>query len=228
MRSDGTKFNDGGMINREYGIQNATDRYYVADFNGDGKDDIITSTTRIVNNGNLSWYFMRSTGSTYADGGMINREYGVQNTTDKYYVSDFNGDGKDDILTTTTRIHNNGVLSWYLMRSDGTRFNDGGQINNAYGVDADKYYIGDVTGDGKDDVLTSTTRVNNNGTLTWYIIRSTGTGLADAGIWNHNLGTSSDRYYVLNIGGNGNADIVRAKTLGNNVLEWHGYITQNW
>jgi hypothetical protein len=114
------------------------------------------------------------------------------------------------------------------MRSDGGKFNDGGQINNAYGVDADNYYIGDVTGDGKEDVLTSTTRINNNGTLTWYIIGSTGTGLSDRGVWNHKLGTSSDRYYIQNEAGNKNVDIVRAVPLGNNVLEWHVYVTQNW
>ncbi|MHB8968953.1 MAG: Ig-like domain-containing protein [Pirellulaceae bacterium] len=218
IRSTGTGFISEVQLNSSYGIN--SDKYYVSDFNGDAKDDILISTTRVNVNGivgdnDLAWYLMRSNGSTFLDGGRINGSYGLD--VDKYYVSDFNGDGKDDMLISTTRINYNGLpdndLAWYLMRSNGSTFLDGGRINNSYGLDSDKYYVADLSGDGKDDMVISTIRVNGNGIvgdndLAWYLMRSTGSTFVDGGQSSSSYGRDGDLYFPFKLNIDAKEDLV--------------------
>ncbi|MHB8973342.1 MAG: FG-GAP-like repeat-containing protein [Pirellulaceae bacterium] len=218
MRSTGTQFSSEVQLNNSYGVY--ADKYYVGDFNGDAKDDILISTTRVNVNGivgdnDLAWYLMRSNGSTFLDGGQINGSYGLD--VDKYYAADFNGDGKDDILVSTTRINHNGVadndLAWYLMRSNGSTFLDGGRINDSYGLDSDKYYVTDLSGDGKDDMVISTTRINGNAIdgdddLAWYLMRSDGSTFLDGGQSNNSYGRDVDMYFAFKINTDTKEDLI--------------------
>jgi len=231
-------FKDGGMWNTSYGVD--TDKYYPGDFNGDGKSDMMIATTRVNNNGTYSWYFMRGTGTSFADGGVWNSSYGVD--SDSYYVSDLNGDNKDDILISTTRVNNNNSLSWYLMKSNGSTFTDGGQINSSYGLAVDKYYVSDFNGDNKDDMLISTTRIHNTSVLSWYLMRSTGAMFVDGGQINNSFGLAEDTYNVADFTNDGMKDMIITTTRGSedNTLSWFlmksngttfldgGDITNNW
>jgi len=214
LQGNGSEFTDGGLWNQSFGLN--TDTYYASDFNGDSKTDIVVSTTRINANPNvtddLAWYLMKSNGSTFMDGGQINSSYGV--ASDKYYVADFNGDNRDDMIISTTRVDANpnvtDDLAWYLMKSNGSTFLDGGQINSSYGVASDKYYVSDFDGNNRDDMLVATSRINENESLSWYLMNSNGTMYIDGGQKNMNYGSGSQKIYVGDVTNDGKDDVVFA------------------
>ena len=238
MRSNGTGFLDAGRINDSYGL--AEDSFYVADFDGDSKDDILTATIRLDLNGipddDVAWYLMRSNGIAFIDGGRINDSYGV--VSDNYFIADFDGSGKEDALISTTRLDLNGNpgdddLAWYLMRSNGSTFIDGGRINTSYGLDEDEYYVADIDGNGRDDMLISTDRLNLNGIpgdndLAWYSMRSNGNTFLDGGRINDSYGLGEDMYFSADFDNDNDDDIIVATSrlnlngiAGDNDLAWY-------
>ena len=115
----------------------------VGDFNGDGRDDLL------LRHLDGRWYYYPMDGrQVLADGrGSANLtkslDYGVGG------IGDFNGDGRDDVLL------RNGQGNWYYYPMNGRRYISGAQGRAAltgdleYGVAG----IGDLNGDGRDDVL---------------------------------------------------------------------------
>ena len=221
MRSTGSVIEDRGVISQAYGV--VGDRFYRADVDGDGRDDMVTGTTRVTGTSNgLTWYWMRSTGTTIEDRGVISQSYGIDN--DLIFSADFDGDGDGDMVLATTRFHpETSVMTWYWMRNEGTAFVYAGIISQAYGVASDSFFIADFDGDGKDDLLTATPRINGNNTLTWYWMQSTGTAIADRGVISQSYGVVGDAFYVADFDGDGKDDVVTAtpRINGNTTLTWY-------
>jgi hypothetical protein len=104
---------------------------FVADFNGDGKPDILTSDgTMNVGNGDGTFTLGTSISSS---------------PVPVLAVVDFNGDGKADVLEQGT-----GTLLVLLGKGDGT-FQ--APVSTASGASLAGVIVGDVNGDGKPDVL---------------------------------------------------------------------------
>ena len=89
-----------------------TDKFYVADFNGDGKKDLF-----VFNGSDWSIPYvgmLRSNGSSFSvvqryDANMPGWEMRPQ---DRHYVGDFNGDGKEDLW-----VFNGANWSYSLFRN---------------------------------------------------------------------------------------------------------------
>jgi len=119
-------------------------RAVVGDFNGDGKQDLLTNLT-----GSSSWSLCPSTGTDFA----CTSVPGMPNvSSDKFLVGDFNGDGLSDVL-----VNMGSGQQWYLCLSNGTGFSctrstglpmvatsPGSTLNPL---------IADFSGDGRDDVM---------------------------------------------------------------------------
>jgi len=89
--------------------------WYPGDFNGDGISDLV----KIYNeDGNLSADVYRSTGSDFSKTTWISKDGEYQDTAD-LFLTDFNGDGRDDICS-VKRLNYESVIDVY--RSSGTAF----------------------------------------------------------------------------------------------------------
>lgn len=140
--SDGTKFIPQApwLNNWAKGTSSSTWRVMVGDFNGDGKTDILATDS-------VSVQVALSTGSSFVPQSpwLINQRKGV------VYAGDFNGDGKYDIVIWDSKYGN-----WYVALSTGSRFIPPTQTwLTGFGINASVWapIIGDVNGDGKDDVI---------------------------------------------------------------------------
>lgn len=154
--SSGSNFSTSVWTNAfTFGLGGSTQQTYprrLGDFNGDGKDDIVSFGDEMTVVG-------LSTGSSFSTSGFSTSPYfthqqGFTSDLLPRLVGDFNGDGKDDVIGF-------GYSSTSVGISTGTSFNvsgwNGGYTFSYDGgfVNADKYprMIGDFNGDGKDDVI---------------------------------------------------------------------------
>jgi hypothetical protein len=145
----------------------------VGDFDGDGRDDIVTFTR----GDDHKVYVALSDGTRFAGDGWLWHDrfcYGTEVPS----VGDFDGDGRDDVVTFTRGT----TGDVYVSRSDGGRFTDTGarwHDNFAFGTETPG--VGDFNGDGKGDIVAFTQAT----TADVYVSRSDGGRFTDtAWLWN--------------------------------------------
>ena len=115
----------------------------IGDFDGDGRDDVL------LRNDDGTWFYYPMNGSQHVAGS----QGGANLTDDLNYaladIGDFDGDGRDDVLLRHTNGH------WYYYAMDGARYVVGrqGTANLSRDLGYALAGIGDLNGDGRDDVL---------------------------------------------------------------------------
>jgi RHS repeat-associated protein len=134
------------------------DRIYIGDFNGDGKDDILSYTQFLNERRRLekTWILDFSTGT-----GFIRSQYtpALSTLTDpelspdnhNVYIADFNGDGMDDILYSSTA---NAVCTLKVFFSYGEGRTQ--MVSNTFSADTVKQEyltVGDFSGKGNAELF---------------------------------------------------------------------------
>ncbi|MFG1685586.1 FG-GAP-like repeat-containing protein [Nonomuraea sp. NPDC049269] len=167
-----------------------------ADFNGDGKEDIVTFT----HNASGDVYVALSTGSGFAGTSVKWHDYfSIGGETP--LTGDFNGDGKDDIVTFT----HGAAADVYVALSDGTKFGTSAKWHDWFAPTGEIPAVGDFNGDGKDDIATFT----HNATADVYVALSTGTGFTGTSVkWHDFFAPAGEFPAVGDVNGDGKDDII--------------------
>jgi len=166
-----------------------SDGWYVGDFNGDGRSDIMKYVA-----GESGGEVLLSDGNKFVHAGSWTE---AGNGADGWYVGDFNGDGRSDIMRYLPNASANEVFL-----SNGTGFaGSGNWLTNGNG--ADGWYVGDFNGDGRSDIMRYLPNASAN-----EVFLSNGTGFAGSGNWLTN-GNGADGWYVGDFNGDGRSDIMR-------------------
>ncbi len=178
----------------------------IGDFDGDGRDDVLLRKP-----GNGAWYYYPMNGRRHVAGrGTANLTRNLEWSVAG--IGDFDGDGRDDVLL---RKPGNGV--WYYYPMNGRRHMAGrGVANLTRNLEWSVAGIGDLNGDGRDDVL-----LRKPGNGRWYYYPMNGRRhMAGRGVANL---TSNLEWSVAGIGdlnGDGRDDVLLRKP-GNG--RWYYY-----
>ncbi|GAA3219999.1 FG-GAP repeat domain-containing protein [Dactylosporangium siamense] len=165
------------------------------DVNGDGRDDILTFTQNAL----ADVYVSTSTGTAFAGTSVKWNDFfsiGGETAT----TGDVNGDGKDDIITFA---HSN-TGDVYVGLSTGTSFAGGAKWHDWFAPGAEIGAVGDVNGDGKDDIVAFTH--NPSGDV--YVALSTGTSFGPGQKWHEFFAPSGEYPAVGDVNGDGRADLI--------------------
>ncbi|MFG1889021.1 N-acetylmuramoyl-L-alanine amidase [Micromonospora sp. NPDC049051] len=166
------------------------------DFTGDGKDDIVAFTQGTLND----VYVSTSTGNTFAGTSVKwNDFFGLNGET--LLTGDFNGDGRDDIITFT-----HGTLAdVYVSLSTGTTFTNSTKWHDWFAPHNEVAAVGDVNGDGKDDIITFT----HDNAADVYVALSTGTSFAGTAVkWHEYFSITGEYPAIGDVNGDGKDDII--------------------
>nr|WP_306661466.1 VCBS repeat-containing protein [Mangrovihabitans endophyticus] len=165
-----------------------------ADFNGDGLDDIITFT----HGTGADVFVALSTGTGFQGGAKWNDYFALPGEIP--LTGDFNGDGKDDIVTFTQGTG----ADVYVGLSTGTGFQGGAKWNDYFSLPGEIPAVGDVNGDGLDDIISFT----RNDLADVYVGLSTGTGFQGGAKWNDYFALPGEHPGVCDVNGDGKDDII--------------------
>ncbi|MEU5080007.1 MULTISPECIES: FG-GAP repeat domain-containing protein [Streptomyces] len=166
-----------------------------ADFTGDGKDDIVTFTKNAAEDA----FVATSTGTAFAG------------TTQKWHdtfglggettlTGDFTGDGKDDIVAFT---HGAEGDVW-VAPSQGGSFGTAAKWHEWFAPRQEVAAVGDVNGDGKDDIVAFT----HNAEGDVWVALSNGTSFGPGQLWNTWFAPAGEYPAVGDVDGDGKADLI--------------------
>ncbi len=184
------------------------DEFFVADFNGDGRDDI-----EVFNASDWSMAYFELLRSTGGDLAYAQRYDGVlpgwddMKKNDRFYVADFDADGRDDLYVFNGQDWSVGYLE--MLRSTGgglayvVRYDE-----ELPGWDdmkpGDEFYVADFSGDGREDLYAVNTKDWSMGYL--ELLRSRGNNLAysfryDGVVPGWDRLEPGDRFYAADVNG---------------------------
>ncbi|MBV1849976.1 FG-GAP repeat domain-containing protein [Catellatospora tritici] len=191
-QSTGSSFNratdyEGAGIFR---LSKVGDRMAAADVTGDGKADIVMAYQN--SDGTFSYYVWKdgltSLGVWYTSG-----TFNLDNVQGRLVVANFTGDGKaEPAMAYYNADGTQTIYRWQSTGSSFTRTTDylGTGIFRLSDV-GDRVAAGDVTGDGKADIVMA--YQNSDGTFSYYVWKD---GLTSSGVW-----YKSGNFPLANVGG---------------------------
>jgi RHS repeat-associated protein len=170
-----------------------------ADFNNDGKADLIIGYQAPTKAGHMTWTALLSNGFgpaptaiTLPDGSLLN----------SVAIGDWNGDGCTDVISPST--------IWISNCAGGfTELTTGVTVTSTT-----QYLPVDWDGDGQTDLLYTDSTSGN-----WYLIRSTGAGLTPAVPLN--ISSTSKNFFVADQNADGQSDLMYVDTANGYAVSYY-------
>lgn len=190
----------------------AGDIFLTGDVNGDNREDLVYG--RILDSNTVKWYVRLSTGtgflaaSVWSTGG---------DPGDIFRLADVTGDNRDDLIY--GRALSSTIVRWYVRPSTGSSFGNYSTWSWDAGNEGDIFLIGDVDKDGDADLVYG--RALSATQMKWYVRRSSGTAFGGYETWRNDAGQFGDLFYLADVGGDGDADLVYGRILSNWQVRWY-------
>jgi hypothetical protein len=176
----------------------------VGDFNGDGKDDIITFTKGRA----ADVYVAVSNGSQFIGTSKKWHDW-FSPFNEIPMIGDFNGDGRDDIATFTK----GSSADVYIALSNGSNKFDGmsRKWHDFFSPFNETALVGDYNGDGRDDLATFS-KGNTGGV--WVVLSNGSSFGTGADVWHNSFGFNQDVVLSGKFNKDNKSDIIAFKKDG--------------
>lgn len=188
------------------------DQFYIGDFNGDGKDEVV-----VYNSTNWAMEYLGLLADDGNGGLKLIARYddsmpGWQfQKNDRFYVADFDGNGRDDLFIFNG---NNWSIPYVgMLRSNSSSFTlvrrYDGNMPGWQMRPGDRHHVGDFTGDGSEDLWVFN---GDNWSIPYLgMLRSNGNSLSMSRRFDDKLPgwqmRPGDKHYVGDFDGDGKADL---------------------
>jgi FG-GAP-like repeat len=156
----------------------------VDDFNGDGKDDLVTFVqTPQAGIGPAPVWVSLSQGDRFATSSVWHRFFSLAGEVP--LVGDVNGDGMDDIIAFVQKAQPGiGSAPVWVALSQGNRFGPSQVWHPFFSLAGEVPMVGDVNGDGRDDILTFVQHAQTNiGAAPVWVSLSQGNTFGPSSVW---------------------------------------------
>lgn len=214
--SDGNQFTNTHILYFDFG--NKGDKWYTGDFNGDHYTDI--ALVRVSGN-QAKWYVALNKGDASAT---LNApkvwHFDIGNQGDKWYIGDFNGDGKDDLAV--LRLSSDNKAKWYVSLSTGHSFKNPTVWHEDFGNKGDTWYVSNFTSDNEADiVITRPFTFENNQYQRVYLATSTGNNFEAYKYLAPRLASFSHTLYIGDFNGDGLTDFAGLQIVNSTTCSWY-------
>ena len=190
----------------------AGDVFLAGDVNKDGRVDLVYG--RFVSATHVRWYVRLSSGSGFGDYTVFSEDAG--DVGDIFRLADVNDDGRADLVY--GRPLNSTSVRWYVRKSNGTAFGAVSTFATDAGNEGDVFLIDDLDADGDADLAYGRTLAATQ--VKWYARKSTGNAFGAYTVWSEDAGNEGDLLQLADVGGDGDADLVYSRVLGDNSVRW--------
>jgi hypothetical protein len=178
-----------------------TDKQFLADVNGDDKDDAVAfrnGTTGEVGN----WYVALSTGGSFAPYTLWATGHGFGSTSQM--MGDVNGDEKADAVVFFNGTSGQ-VGDWYVALSTGNGFLNYQHWATGHGFGSTNQLLGDVDGDGRADAIAF---FDSGGR--WYVALAREGYFLGYQLWSEGHGQGTTHRFLADVDGDSRDDAVVA------------------
>jgi surface antigen len=192
----------------------AKTKFAVGDVNKDGKDDVIGVYD--YGSPNIGVYVFKSDGADMNWARWSTLDY-WDFSRSEFVAGDVNGDGYDDLVGI---YDNGGSISLWVFKSTGSSFTvSKWYTSGGWDIKRSKFLVGDVDGDGRDDVIAVYDYGDN--TIGIWAFKSTGSGFVAKKMYTCDFWTMAKSTFVAaDVNGDNKDDVVGVYDTGSGFNMW--------
>ncbi|MEO0423802.1 MAG: FG-GAP-like repeat-containing protein [Pseudomonadota bacterium] len=181
---------------------------------GAGWSDIVWG--RALSHGTMEWWGRLSSSSDFGSRTQWRTDAGE--TDSIFLTGDVDGDNRDDLVY--GRIKSATQVKWFVRLSTGTEYGPQTTWRDDAGDVGDIFRLADVDNDGRADLVYG--RPLSPTVVKWYVRRSTGTSFDSWETWIEDAGANESIFFLTDLGGDGDADLLYGKALDDDTVKWWG------